>query len=124
MEPMPGPIESLSAVTLVTRNMVDAVAFYKALGFGLAYGGPDAAFTCFRSGRSFLNLQLVVDAPAGGAWGRIIFWVDNVDAMHARAIAAGLHPLMAPADAPWGERYFHIRDCDGHELSFARRLAE
>jgi uncharacterized glyoxalase superfamily protein PhnB len=29
---------------------------------------------------------------------------------------------MAPSDAPWGERYFHIRDPDGHELSFARRL--
>jgi len=27
-----------------------------------------------------------------------------------------------PADAPWGERYFHILDPDGHELSFARRL--
>ncbi|MGH8701888.1 MAG: VOC family protein, partial [Burkholderiales bacterium] len=27
-----------------------------------------------------------------------------------------------PADAPWGERYFHISDPDGHELSFARPL--
>jgi hypothetical protein len=25
--------------------------------------------------------------------------------------------------APWGERYFHIQDRDGHELSFARPLA-
>ena len=29
---------------------------------------------------------------------------------------------MAPADAPWGERYFHVLDPDGHELSFARLL--
>jgi uncharacterized glyoxalase superfamily protein PhnB len=29
---------------------------------------------------------------------------------------------MPPADAPWGERYFQLRDRDGHELSFARRL--
>ncbi|MHC4164482.1 MAG: VOC family protein, partial [Planctomycetota bacterium] len=28
----------------------------------------------------------------------------------------------APADAEWGERYFHITDPDGHELSFARPL--
>jgi len=28
----------------------------------------------------------------------------------------------SPDDAPWGERYFHIRDPDGHELSFARPL--
>ena len=28
-----------------------------------------------------------------------------------------------PRDAEWGERYFHILDPDGHELSFARPLA-
>ena len=61
-------------------------------------------------------------APRDGIWGRAIFWVDDVDALHARAVAAGLTPAMAPADAPWGERYFHILDPDGHELSFARPL--
>jgi uncharacterized glyoxalase superfamily protein PhnB len=55
-------------------------------------------------------------------WGRVIFYVDDVDAQHARACAAGLSPLFAPRDAPWGERYFHIVDTDGHELSFARPL--
>jgi uncharacterized glyoxalase superfamily protein PhnB len=30
---------------------------------------------------------------------------------------------MAPSDAPWGERYFHVRDPAGHELSFARLLS-
>jgi uncharacterized glyoxalase superfamily protein PhnB len=24
-----------------------------------------------------------------------------------------------PHDAEWGERYFHVTDPDGHELSFA-----
>jgi hypothetical protein len=27
-----------------------------------------------------------------------------------------------PRDASWGERYFHMLDEDGHELSFARQL--
>jgi len=27
-----------------------------------------------------------------------------------------------PRDASWGERYFHMPDPDGHELSFARPL--
>ena len=31
-------------------------------------------------------------------------------------------PAPAPTDAPWGERYFHLRDPDGHELSFAKLL--
>src|SRR4030095_7110438 len=59
----------------------------------------------------------------GAIWGRVVFWVDDVDAMYRRAVAAGFDPESAPADAPWGERYFHIRDRDGHELSFARPLA-
>jgi alpha-glucosidase len=37
-------------------------------------------------------------------------------------IAAGLQPDTAPADAPCGERIFHLTDPDGHELSFARPL--
>jgi hypothetical protein len=27
-----------------------------------------------------------------------------------------------PADAPWNERYFHIRDPDGYQLSFAQPI--
>jgi uncharacterized glyoxalase superfamily protein PhnB len=46
-----------------------------------------------------------------------------VDALYARAVARGLSPQFAPRDATWGERYFHLTDPDGHELSFARPLA-
>ena len=42
--------------------------------------------------------------------------------MYARAIAQGLYPEAAPRDAEWGERYFHLLDPDGHELSFAKAL--
>jgi uncharacterized glyoxalase superfamily protein PhnB len=34
----------------------------------------------------------------------------------------GFEPEAPPADATWGERYFHLRDPDGHELSFAKVL--
>ena len=122
MEPSePEPVESLSAVTLVTADMAASVAFYEALGFGRLYGGPGDGFTSFRAGTSYLNLQSRVGVPAAG-WGRAIFWVDDVDAMHRRATAAGYEPSTEPADAPWGERYFHIVDPSGHELSFARPL--
>lgn len=117
------PVESLSALTLVIADMDRAVSFYRALGFVVLYGGSDADFTSFRAGSSYLNLQRDADAaPRAGLWGRAIFWVDDVDAMHRRALDAGFTTETAPADAPWGERYFHIRDPDGHELSFARPL--
>lgn len=54
--------------------------------------------------------------------GRVVFWVDDVDAMYERALTSGVSPETEPADAPWGERYFHLRDPDGHELSFARPI--
>ena len=115
------PIESLSAVTLVTADMAQAVAFYETLGFTTLYGGPDASFTSFAAGSGFLNLQSG-DVDTSKIWGRAIFWVTNVDALHARAVDAGLQPSTTPRDAEWGERYFHIFDPDGHELSFARPL--
>ena len=103
--------------------MAEAVAFYRALEFHLLYGGYEAAFTSFRVGGGYLNLQLEAGRSAGIAvWGRIVFWVDDVDAMYERAVAAGFPPDTSPTDASWGERYFHIRDPSGHELSFARPL--
>ena len=65
MEAQREPIESISAVTLLTVNMVDAVVFYEALGFHLLYGGPEAPFTSFRVGAGYLNLQLDRRSPKG-----------------------------------------------------------
>ncbi len=117
-------VESINAVTLLTADMAASVAFYSTLGFQLLSGGADAAFTTLRAGTGFLNLQLDPGhAPINEIWGRVIFWVADVDATYERARVAGYAPSTAPVDATWGERYFHIKDPDGHELSFARPLA-
>ena len=114
---------SLSAVTLAVTDMAASVAFYEALGLRRADGGPDAAFTSYAVGEGFVNLQAVDDgaAPTPG-WGRVILHVTDVDAVFARARAAGLTADGVPADAPWGERYVHLIDPDGHEVSIARPL--
>ena len=52
----------------------------------------------------------------------MIFYVADVDALHARVVANGYQPDTLPRDAEWGERFFHVTDPDGHELSFARPL--
>jgi catechol 2,3-dioxygenase-like lactoylglutathione lyase family enzyme len=120
-------IESLSAVTLGVTDMAASIDFYAALGFEMIYGGPDEVLTSFRAGSSYLNLQYtgvdpLVMAERAAHWGRPIFYVGDVDAAHAAAVAAGYVPESEPADAPWGERYFHVRDPDGHEISIARPL--
>jgi uncharacterized glyoxalase superfamily protein PhnB len=51
-------------------------------------------------------------------WGGLIFHVYDVDRFWAYFKEMGLHPE-SPRDASWGERYFHMSDPDGHELSFA-----
>jgi catechol 2,3-dioxygenase-like lactoylglutathione lyase family enzyme len=115
-------IKSISAITLATHDMARSVAFYTALGFALRYGGADTGFTSFHAGAGYLNLTAAPAERRWSWWGRVIFHVDDVDALHGSAVAGGLSPAFAPRDAPWGERYFHITDPDGHELSFARPL--
>lgn len=110
-------ITALSAITLATQDMERAVRFYRLVGFELLYGGEIASFTSFRAGASFLNL---ISQPAKVSWwGRAIFYENDVDGLYRRLVAAGFPPQAPPRDAPWGERFFHITDPDGHEISFA-----
>ena len=113
-------VQHISAVTLAVREMARSVEFYQVLGFNLVSGGPDAAFSSLRYGDAFVNLQVQPEAIPRW-WGRVIFRVDDVDAYHERLEKAKPFPE-SPRDAPWGERYFHIADPDGHELSFAQLI--
>ena len=110
-------ITALSAITLATRDMGAAVRFYRLCGFEMLYGGETAGFSSFRAGDSFLNL--IAEPAAVSWWGRAIFYDDDVDALYARLVAAGIEPAAPPSDASWGERFFHVTDPDGHEISFA-----
>ena len=115
-------IESISAVTLHVADMDRSVSFYEALGFERLYGGAEADFTSFQVGEGYLNLAYREGLEPFEIWGRTIFYVSDVDGIYERIRAAGFQPEFEPRDAPWAERYFHLRDPDGHELSFARPL--
>jgi catechol 2,3-dioxygenase-like lactoylglutathione lyase family enzyme len=114
-------IQHISAVTFAVRAMPEAIAFYTTLGFTLVYGGPEARFSTLQAGEAFVNL-LVSPSYTPTWWGRTIFRVDDVDAHYRTAIAQGLTPT-SPQDGAWGERYFHLTDPNGHELSFAQVLS-
>ena len=118
----PPRFRSISAITLGTHDMARAVRFYRALGLELVSGGETAAFTSFAIDANRLNLIATPSERRWTWWGRVIVYVDDVDRLHGRACAAGLEPHGPPRDAEWGERYFHVTDPDGHELSFARPL--
>ena len=113
-------IEHISAVTFAVQDMTRSIEFYRLLGFALIYGGNDAAFSTLKSGEAFVNL-IASQGYQPRWWGRVILRVDNVDEHHRTLQARGL-TIPAPQDASWGERFFHITDPDGHEISFAQPL--
>ena len=115
-------VYSISAITLAVCDMARSVDFYqRKVGLTMLYGGEQAGFTSFRVGDGYLNLIAAPDLESGW-WGRVIFYVDGVDDLYQRLLDAGVEPTTVPQDAPWRERYFHVNDPDGHELSFAAPL--
>lgn len=116
-------IKTISAVAFAVRDMARSVDFYRKCGFSVFYGGAESEFTTMRAGDAFVNL---VDTPdhAPKWWGRAIFRVKSADEQYEKMAAAGIQAEFAPKDAAWGERYFHINDPDGHELSFAELLSD
>jgi catechol 2,3-dioxygenase-like lactoylglutathione lyase family enzyme len=115
-------IEKISAITFRVLNMKASVQFYRnVLGMELLYGGERASFSSLRakdSESAILNLE---QGDSVSQWGRLILHVTDVDAFWTYLREKGFDPGM-PRDASWGERYFHMLDPDGHELSFARPL--
>lgn len=115
-------LEKISAITIKVRDMRVSVRFYKnILGLETLYGGETAYFSslCTKDAKhAILNLE---QGNPTNNWGWIIFYVSDVDEFWAYLKQKGFNPDK-PRDAQWGERYFHMLDPDGHELSFAQPL--
>jgi len=115
-------VEKISALTFRVSNMKVSVQFYRdVLGMELLYGGETAGFSSLRAKcpeSAILNLE---EGNTVTQWGRLIFYVADVDEVWRYLKERGFDPPQ-PQNASWGERYFHMRDPDGHELSFARPL--
>ena len=122
--------------------------YSKIPGFRLTYGGkPSDRFTTFEIGEgsnatTYLNLELIEvnegssdfskipnlgKTRANEDFGRIIFHTENVDRLYSymkqdEYISKHIVIENKPTNAPWGERFFHIREPDGYQLSFAQPL--
>lgn len=51
-------------------------------------------------------------------------YVDDVDAVYARALKAGAKSLSEPQDQFWGDRFAQVEDIDGYRWALARHLSE
>ncbi|HEY9227178.1 MAG TPA: VOC family protein [Gemmatimonadaceae bacterium] len=121
---------------LTVKGVADAIAWYtKALGAHelLRNTAPD--------GVSIMHAELllgdsrffVVDefpesamspATLGGSPITLHLYVNDVDALFDRAVAAGATVLMPVADQFWGDRYGIVTDPFGHRWSIASRIED
>jgi catechol 2,3-dioxygenase-like lactoylglutathione lyase family enzyme len=84
---------------------------------------------CSGSAADFNNnkFNLGEKTKGGENFGRIIFHTDNVDKLYSymeydEYLSKFIIFESKPTNAPWGERFFHIREPNGYQLSFAQPL--
>jgi len=68
------------------------------------------------------QFQLRSPQSVGAATAAIAVMVDDVDAHHRHAMAAGAMVVQQPVDQPYGYRVYSAQDLEGHLWSFMRPL--
>lgn len=119
---------------LVLKDAAAAIELYKRV-FGavelarIVVPGSDKIFHAvigMGDSKIFLVDQAATDrppAPVGSVGGLFYLYVDDVDAQHKKATAAGMKEIASPADMPWGDRMSVVSDRYGQEWSLAARIS-
>src|SRR5207247_10121728 len=135
VKPIPEDMHSITP-HLVCAGAASAIEFYKK-AFGATekarWPGPDGRrmHAAVRIGDS--TVMLVDEMPEWGALGpkalkgspvTIHLYVDDVDAVVARAVKAGAKVTMPVADQFWGDRYGQLEDPFGHRWSVGTHVRD
>lgn len=130
--------EGMHTVTphLVCAGAAQAIEFYKQ-AFGAEelsrMPGPDGKLMHAEVRIGDSVIMLVDENPEYGSIGPIALkgspvtlhlYVENVDAVYERALAAGAIGSMPPADMFWGDRYGQVSDPFGHSWSIATHMRD
>jgi PhnB protein len=132
--PVPAAYGSITA-GLSVRGAAAAIAFYTR-AFGAKelsrLPGPDGKVMHaeIRIGDRIVFLgdespEMGAPSPQtlGGSAVALMHYVKDVDAVFARAVAAGAKAQLPPTDMFWGDRYAQVLDPFGHRWSLASRKA-
>lgn len=123
---------------LTVRDSDRTIAFYqKAFGFEVRMKMP---MPDGRTGHVEMTYQdaLIMFGPEGGFGGvckapvslgapspvSLYVYCEDVDALHARAVAAGCTSDLPPTDMFWGDRMCKLTDPDGHVWIFATNVGD
>ena len=110
-------------VTVPARDLDATVRFYTE-AFGLEY---DQSIASFQFGAwetdSFFLLTLDTAAGRGGGFGPAMFgiYVDDLDAAHAAALAAGAALVQPPFETDYAPRRSVVADPSGNRVSLTQR---
>ena len=121
---------------LVVRGVAAAVTWYTT-----AFGANELLRNAAPDGERIMHCELllgdsrffVVDEFPGAAWSpqslggtsvTLHLYVEDVDALFARAVAGGAEVILPVADQFWGDRYGMLRDPFGHRWSIASRVED
>jgi uncharacterized glyoxalase superfamily protein PhnB len=80
--------------------------------------GADGLVMLGQAGEGFQSRR----ARGGGSTALIHVYVDDVEALHERALAAGASHVSELGDSPQGDRRFNAEDPEGHWWVFAQRV--
>ncbi len=121
------------ALGIVASDVGATVAFYSLLGFDFGDATDGGHVEAPMGG----GLRLMIDtedmavslgdwqAPTGDGRVTLALVCDSpadVDAAHARVVAAGYRSRTDPFDAPWGQRYATVLDPDGNAIDLFASL--
>ncbi|PVX97932.1 VOC family protein [Paraburkholderia unamae] len=122
---------------LTVRDARTALTFYEAaFGFGVRDSVVDDG-AIMHVEMTYHDQLIVMFAPEGafGSTARtpksaqtvapqsFYLYVDDVDAVYARALEAGAKSLSEPQDQFWGDRFAQVEDLDGYRWALARHLS-
>ena len=111
---------------LAVHDLDRSGAWYRDV-LGCELDDPDPGNWRFcRTGGVIFMLGRCPDVPSASELGDHSYvaylHVDDVDAFHARAVAAGAEVLKAPTDEPWGMREIGVRSPDGHRFMLGQPI--
>ncbi len=135
VQPIPEGMHSITP-HLVCAGAAAAIDFYKSAFNAVEefrLPGPQGKLlhACIRIGGS--AVMLVDEFPDWGSIGpkslkgspvTIHLYVENVDAVVAKAMGAGAKTLMPIEDMFWGDRYCKLEDPFGHHWSVATHIRD
>lgn len=116
---------------LMVSDIDRSTAFYRdSLGLEVAERGERS--TAFETGEAELMLEQDFSEEELAAFGLtppgeqrgdgviVVVEVEDVEAVHEQAVAAGADVVMEPTEVDWGREMFLVRDPDGYVLEVSR----